>query len=91
MGQCSNLLSNLGKDDAIAVVRYYLTLNERFYRKTCHALGCVVTDFQGIRTQMLGGFQMTETDARKIDEQQSNQNVFERVMAKLDAERQGGV
>lgn len=86
MGQCKHLLQRLGEEEAILVVRFYLTHKKSWYVSQTHSLGACLKDAEGLRTQMLTGHKVSSAEAQQADKQSANQNTFERVAAKLKAE-----
>lgn len=87
--QCSQLVARLGAEGALAVVRFYLSHQGRFYVQTCHALGPCLKDAEALHTQMLAGHRVTSTEAQQADKGQSNRTVFEKVAADLEAKYGG--
>lgn len=85
---CSQLVARLGLDDAIAVVGFYLTHRKAWYVQSVHQLEYCVKDAEALRTQMLGGRQMTAADARHIDEQTSNAQVFANTARRILAQQE---
>lgn len=83
---CKQLVDRLGVDDAIKVVRFYLTHNGRWYVQNAHMLRYCLKDAEALHTQMLAGYHMTSVEAHFVDRQQSNVNAgkqaYENLVAK---------
>ena len=83
---CKQLAQRLGPDAAESVARFYLTHRNRFYVEKTHQLEYCVKDAEGLLTQMRAGYRITTADARRVDHQQTNDQTFAAVTAKLKAE-----
>lgn len=83
---CKQLVDRLGMDEAEKVVRFYLTHRNSFYVQRTHPLDLCVRDAEGLRTQMIAGHRITSADARRIDDNQTTDQTFAAVTAKLKAE-----
>lgn len=85
-GQCSQLVGRLGANVAIAVVRFFLTHDNRWYVQSIHALGCCLKDAEGLHTQMLGNHRISANGANHVDASLENRQNFAAVHEKLKAE-----
>lgn len=66
-GQMGQLVDRLGADMAPKVAAYYLHIGSDYYIRRYHSVGTLLTDCEGIATQMATGTQMTSTKARQMD------------------------
>lgn len=48
---CSQLVKRLGGEDAVNVVRYFMTLNDDYFRRVFHDLAACVKDAEALRTR----------------------------------------
>ena len=83
---CQELVKRLGVDAAEAVVRFYVTHRKAYYVGRTHQLDPCVADAEGLLTQMRAGHRITNADARRVDDGQTNEQTFAAVSAKLRAE-----
>lgn len=75
-----DLVKRLGRSEAPAVARWFLTVNERFVVQGVHDLGLLLARAEGYRTQWATGQAMTETRARQTDRTQSNASAADEAM-----------
>ncbi len=75
-GQLANLVARLGAHEAPSVAAFYVRHNDQFYCKAMHQVNLLVRDAEKLRTEWLTGRQMTTTQARQVDQRQSNANSF---------------
>lgn len=61
------IIDAVGEDVAIQVVQFYLTHRGSWYVQKKHELEYCLKDVQGLRTEMLAGFQITNSMANKLD------------------------
>jgi hypothetical protein len=59
------------------VIKFYLTHQDSFYIKNLHSLNLAVSSAEALATQWKAGVKMTWNQAKKIDLDQSNQNVID--------------
>lgn len=76
---CSNLVSVIGEEDAINLVKFYLTHNEAFYLKVTHSLPICKRDVQALVTQMRIGKKFTNNDIRQYEKGQHYRDQIERI------------
>lgn len=84
---CKQLVQRLGGDGAVSVVKFFLTHRQAYYVTRLHPLSACVADAEALHTQMLANHRVSSSDAREADKNQANAQTFERVAAKLEAER----
>lgn len=85
---CVDLISRLGVDDAVAVVKFYLTHNKSFYLEKVHMLQFCLLDCEALLTQMKSNTRFSGTDARRQEINQSNAQVFAKVAAEMAMKKQ---
>jgi hypothetical protein len=71
------LVGKIGAEEAPQVAAHFVRSNNSYYVQRGHNLQCAVADAQKLRTEWATGNQITTTQARQIDQQQSNANAFE--------------
>lgn len=76
--QCSQLAKRLGQD-AVEVVKFYLTHNDGLYLKRQHDLGSLLYAAEGIHTQWQRGQAVTSSQVRQFEKQSTNMDLLERV------------
>lgn len=59
-GQLSQLVSQLGAEEAIDVAAFYLTHDGAFYKQQAHEVGLMLRDAQKLRTELRTGKQISE-------------------------------
>jgi hypothetical protein len=74
-GQCSQLAKRLG-EEAIAIVRFYVSHNRAFYVQKSHPIGLALSDAESLRTEWLTGKQVTGVEARATENKQQLVNAF---------------
>lgn len=65
-------ISQLGKrlgDDAVEVVKFYLTHQDSFYLKNLHSIGLCLSNAEALHTQFLRGKAITGNDVRQFEKQ----------------------
>jgi len=65
--QVSKLREKVGADDAINIVKFYLTHNDSFYLKKTHEFGLCLKDAETLRTQTLRGKAITGTMVKTFE------------------------
>jgi hypothetical protein len=83
---CADLVKRLGVENAEAVVRFYVTHRKAYYVGRTHPLDLCLQDAEGLLTQLRAGHRITNADARRVDDGQTNEQTFAAVSAKLKAE-----
>jgi hypothetical protein len=66
-GQISYFVRHLGQEDAVEVVKFYMTHNDYQYTKNTHSFDLCLKTADTLRTQMLMGKKVTGTTARNIE------------------------
>lgn len=72
---CADLGKRLG-EEALDVARFYVRHNKAFYVQSCHPLGLLLQDAEGLHTQWVTGRQVTSTEARSAENRQQLANAF---------------
>lgn len=75
----SSLVKRLGVDDAVSVVKFYLTHNDSFYLKTTHSISVCLRDCESLRTQMLRNRPITTNDVRNFEKADHYKSQMERI------------
>ena len=65
---------------------FYVSINDQFLIKQSHAIGALLQNCEGFRTQWATGNQMTSERARQIDRTQTNKGVAEEAIRMMRAE-----
>lgn len=81
-GQLGQLLSRLGKEPAIEVLKLYLKHNDSWYLKSAHSVGMCLRDAEKLHTEMQMGRRITSAEVKQADRDDHNAQVFERVLNK---------
>lgn len=66
-------------EEAIEIVKFYLTHNDSFYIKSCHSIGLCLRDCEALRTQMLKGIQITNTKLKSYEKEQTYRDTIEQI------------
>lgn len=74
----SQIAKRLG-NEAVDVVRFYLSHNDSFYIKSVHAIGLCLKDAESLRTQMVRGKTVTTNDVRNFEKMQNITNLTKAV------------
>ncbi len=72
--------------DAKHVAEFYTTINDQFLIKKCHPVGLLVQDCEAYQTQWKLGRAVTTTQARQMEQSQSNHDVAEEANRQRRAE-----
>lgn len=80
-GQLANLVARLGAEEAPAVAAYYVRSNNQRYVQAGHSVGMLLMDAEKLRTEWMTGRQTTATQARQVDQTQTNANAFAGILA----------
>lgn len=67
--QISQLAKRLG-EDAIEIIKFYLTHNDGFYLSKTHSIGPCLRDAESLRTQWLRNKPITKTTVRQFEQMQ---------------------
>lgn len=86
--KCKELYERLG-EDAIEVVKFYLTHNDRWYVGKAHGLEWVVKDAEKILLEWRKGLQILHTDVIRHERDTQLTQVFERFKRKQEAKDAG--
>lgn len=89
-GQLARFVGRIGATEAPSVAAFYVTHNQQFYVNAGHAVGHLLKDAEKLRTEWATGRKTTATQARQLDQTQTNLSAF---MPMLEAarEREEGV
>lgn len=74
--QLARLVDRLGAEEAPLVAEFYLRHNSSYYVSRMHAVGCLLSDAEKLRTEWATGRKMLSTQAREIERIQNNTDVF---------------
>ena len=69
---CKMLVDRLGKDDALEVIRYYLSASDYFYVSKTHDLSLCLRDCSTLYTRAKSGKHITSAQARESELASSN-------------------
>lgn len=76
--QCSQLSKRLGQD-AIDVVKFYLTHNDGWYLKRQHDLGSLLQAAESLHTQWQRGSAVTGAQVRQFEKQSTNMDLMAKI------------
>jgi hypothetical protein len=68
----AGIVARVGKDDAIEMVKFFLTQNDQFYTMNTHALWICLRDYQKLMVRMRTGAKMTPAQAKQLENMDSN-------------------
>lgn len=77
--QISNLVKRLGEEDAINIVKFYLSHNDSFYLKNTHSIGLCLNNAESLYTQMKRNKQITQHDIKKFESKQNEREIFDAI------------
>lgn len=83
--QLSQLVQRLGADEAPQVAVFYLTHNRASYVRSNHAVGFLLADAEGLRTEWATARRVSETEARQADRTMATGNAFSPLIAEAKA------
>lgn len=72
----SAIVSRVGKEEAVEIVKFYLTHNDGFYVRNTHGIGLCLRDCETLRTQMLKGKAITSNDIRNFEKNQKQADLL---------------
>lgn len=75
--QVSSLRKKLGFEDACKVVEFYLNHNDSWYVKNTHSFGLCLQGAETLRTQMLRGQAITQTEIRRFEKAQQQTTMID--------------
>jgi hypothetical protein len=78
----NSIIAQLGKrlgEDAVEVVKFFLTHNDTFYVSKVHSIGLCLKDAEGLRTQWLRGVQVTKPGLKRFENAVQNQELLDAV------------
>jgi hypothetical protein len=84
--QMAHFVSRVGAEDAPHVARFYVMHNKSWYVQKAHAVGPMLADCEGLRTQWATGNRVTAASAQQMDRTQTNGDVFAKLIAEAEAE-----
>jgi hypothetical protein len=82
--QVKQLAERLGQD-APFVAEFYVQHHDAFYQRTGHALGALLQNAEGLRTQWATGRRITLTQARLTEQSEAQADSWNRALEILDA------
>ena len=89
-GQLANLVARLGAEEAPAVAAHYVRSNNSRYVGAGHSVGMLLMDAEKLRTEWATGRQTTATQARLVDQTQTNANAFAGLLAEAQQKEAHG-
>ena len=87
--QMANFVSRLGIEEAPHVARFYVAHNKAWYVQQSHAIGPMLSDAEGLRTQWATGNRVTAARAQQMDRTQTNGDVFAELIAEAREKKHG--
>lgn len=87
--QVKQFVQRLGFSESPHVAAFYLTHNNAYYSGRMHAVDCMLSDAEKLRTEWATGNTMTQTKARQIDKTQSNYDAVGEAIKLLKDEANG--
>jgi hypothetical protein len=85
-GQLAQFVARVPSEEAPQIAAFYVRHNKRFYISSRHAVGGLLHDAEGLRTEWLSGRTVTETEAHMADRTQTNANVWGKLIQEADDE-----
>lgn len=85
-GQLAQFVGRVSAADAPGIAAFFVAHNKHFYVSSRHAVGALLKDAEGLRTQWLSGRTVTDTEARMADRTQTNANVWGKLIAEAKDE-----
>ena len=79
-GQLAQLVTRLGKEEAPQVAAFFLGHNDQWYLKNAHAVGCLLSNAEALRTQWATNRKITSTAAQQADRFSSNMEAAKEAM-----------
>lgn len=76
--QVVSLSRRLG-EEAVEVVKFYLTHNKGFYVEKCHPIGLCLADAEALRTQWARGKTITRNDVRDFEQRDRTRSLLEQI------------
>lgn len=84
-GQLAQFVKRLGKEEGPGVAAWYVASNNRFYVQKRHAVDCLLSDAEGLRTEWATNTRVTETKAREADRLQTSGDMWTRIIDEQEA------
>lgn len=84
--QLAKFVARVPVAEAPEIAAFYVRHNKAFYVSSRHAVGGLLHDAEGLRTQWLSGQSITDTEARQADRTQSNANVWGKLIEEAEIE-----
>lgn len=86
-GQIAQFCKRVPADEAPAIASFYLRHSGMAYVRSKHAVGLLLQDAEGLRTEWASGRAVTHAEASQADRTQGNVNVFQKLIdeSKADA------
>jgi hypothetical protein len=75
-GQLAQFVGRVPQEEAPEIAAFFVRHNKSFYISSRHAVGALLKDAEGLRTEWLSGRTVTDTEAKQADRTQANANVF---------------
>lgn len=80
-GQLAQFVTRVPQAEAPQIAAFFVKHNKAFYVSSRHAVGALLRDAEGLRTEWLSGRTVTDTEARQADRTQATGNVFGALIA----------
>lgn len=84
----AQLVKRLGTEEAPQVAAFYVSHSQALYVKAKHPVNLLVRDCEGLRTEWITGNRVTSTQAQHADRQQHTGDVFSKLIAESEQQRQ---
>lgn len=84
--QIAEFVKRVPAGEAPAIAAFFVGLNKRWYVERGHAVDCLLSDAETIRTQWATGRTVTSHEAREADKRQGRGQQYEQLGRRLDAE-----
>lgn len=88
--QMFNFVRRLGVEESPEVARFYVAHNKAWYVQQSHAVGPMLSDAEGLRTQWANGNRVTTARAQQMDRTQTNGDVFAVLIAEAEEREKHG-
>ncbi len=83
-GQLAQFVTRVPVAEAAQIAVFFVRHNKHFYISSRHAVGALLRDAEGLRTEWLSGRMVTDTEARQADRTQTNANVWGKLIAETE-------
>lgn len=87
-GQLAKFVARVPAAEAPEIAAFFVLHNKSFYISSRHAVGALLRDAEGLRTEWLTNRTVTDTEARQADRTQTNLNVHKHLMDTFHPEKE---